>query len=150
MGLSFNDMFPSRFFKADDLAQPLVVKIREVTLEQLGNESSETKPVLYFVNQDKALCLNKTNATAIINITGSENTDDWIGQRIELFKDTVMFRGQRTPAVRVRAPHRATAPASAVTDEDGAEADDSIPDPGEPVRRPNLKLGKTKKGEVGE
>jgi hypothetical protein len=36
MGLKFNDMFPSRFFKADDLAQPLTVKIKEVKIEPLG------------------------------------------------------------------------------------------------------------------
>jgi hypothetical protein len=177
MGLSFSDTFPSRFFGAGDLAQPLVVEIREVKMEQVGHGNGKPKPVLYFLNQDKALCLNTTNAATIVTLCGSEDVDEWVGQRIELFKEAVLVHGQRTPAVRVRAPHRAQAPSPAISDDEMSEArepassrtekkpswdeeaDDfsemlsgqGSPDAGEPVRPPDLKLGRMRSSdEVGE
>ena len=64
--------------KADDLPHPLVVKVREVVMETLGGEGGDVKPVVYFVNQDKQLALNKTNAEQIINITGVDETSQWV------------------------------------------------------------------------
>lgn len=124
MGLKFGDLYPSRFFKAEDVDEPLVVKIKELVMEKLGGENGDTKPVLYFVNQEKAIVLNKTNATAIINLVGSDDVDDWIGVKVELYKDTVLFHGQRTPCVRIRTP-REKKPAVHVTD---ANSGDDIPD----------------------
>jgi hypothetical protein len=133
MGLKFNDMFPSRFFKADDLAQPLMVKIKEVKIERLGGDNGDEKPVLYFINQEKGLALNKTNAVSIINATGSDDVDDWVGARIELYRDTVLFHGQRTPCVRVRKPSEKKAKAPVAPPEAIADSwEEEIPDPGDP------------------
>src|SRR5438093_8585771 len=104
MGMKFNDMFPSRFFKAEDLDEPLVVKIKQVQIERLGGENGDEKPVMSFVGQTKGLALNKTNAATIINIVGSDDVDDWIGAKVELYKDSVLFHGVPTSCVRVRNP----------------------------------------------
>ena len=132
MGLKFNEMFPSRFFKADDLPQPLAVKIKEVHMEKLGDQNGDEKPVLHFVGLDKALALNKTNAGAIIRIAGSEDTDDWIGCKIELYRDIVMFRGQRTAGIRVRPPDNRSTP-DGTTPTEPKRWEKEIPDPREPL-----------------
>jgi hypothetical protein len=131
MGLKFNDLYPSRFFKAEDVEAPLVVKIKELVIEKLDGESDEQKPVLYFVNQAKSIVLNKTNATTIINLTGSDDVDDWIGVRIELYKDTVLFHGQRTPCVRIRAPRekKSGAQISDTSEDDIPDSKDDEPMP---------------------
>jgi hypothetical protein len=134
--MKFNEMYPSRFFKAEDLAQPLLVKIKEVKMEVVGGENDEKteKPILYFVNQDKAVILNKTNATIIINITGSDDSDEWTGAHIELYKDTVMFHGTPTPCVRCREPKQQKKSKAAVTSAQpaGAPWEHEIPDFDEP------------------
>jgi hypothetical protein len=136
MGLRYNQMFPSRFWKAEDLVQPLTVKIKEVKIESLGGENGEEKPVVYFANEEKALALNKTNCVAIINAVGSDDTDDWRGQLIQLYKDTVMFHGQHTPCVRIRKPQQQKPKAPVVEPEPATESweEEEIPDFDEPRR----------------
>ena len=133
MGLKFNEMFPSRFFKADDLPQPLAVKIKEVHMEKLGDQNGDEKPVLYFVGLDKALALNKTNASAIITIAGSDDTDNWIGCKIELYRDRVMFRGQRTAGIRVRPHTDNKSTPDGPTPAEPTRWEKEIPDPSEPL-----------------
>jgi hypothetical protein len=52
----------------------------------------------------KPMVLNKTNAAAIVQITGAEETDVWVGRQIELFAASTLFHGRPTPCVRVRPP----------------------------------------------
>ena len=93
-------LFPSRYIKADDLSEPRTLKIKEVVMEEMNDGVS--KPTIYFVGEPKGLVLNKTNAEFISLITNSDDTDGWVGHRVELHKDLVLFRGQATPCVRVR------------------------------------------------
>jgi hypothetical protein len=127
--MKFTDMFPSRFWKADDVTQPLIVKIRDVTMETLGGEGGDVKPVVYFTGQEKALALNKTNAERIITIAGSDDSEAWVGVGMELYRDTVLFRGQRTPCVRIRKPRNkpAVSPQSVRSDE-APWPEEDIPD----------------------
>src|SRR5262245_11825031 len=130
--MKFNEMYPSRFLKADDLVQPLTVKIKEVVMEKLGGENGDEKPVCYFTGQSKALALNKTNCEAIINIANSDDTDDWPGTKVELYKTTVMFHGQRTACVRIRKLEGARSHATAVHATAAfPEPDDNVPDSGD-------------------
>jgi hypothetical protein len=101
--MTFDTMFPSRFCKASDfIERPLIVTIKSVALEKLG-DSNEIKPVVSFNDDVKPLVLNKTNAASIVNIVGSEQTDEWIGKQVELYSATTLFHGRPTPCVRVRA-----------------------------------------------
>lgn len=47
------------------------------------------------------LPLNRTNALEIADLHGDE-TDDWIGKRINVFKDKTMYQGRPVPCIRVR------------------------------------------------
>ncbi len=67
-----------------------------------------------FNEVEKPMVLNSTNGQIIAAITGSEETDNWIGKKIVLYDDpNVSFGGKLVGGIRVRAPRgkAATAPA---------------------------------------
>ena len=102
--MKFDELYPSRFLKATDLDKPLTLKIRDLEVQSLGGEGSEEKPVLFFVGYPKGLVLNKTNAATIANIADSDDSDDWLGIKIELYRESILMHGERKACVRVRAP----------------------------------------------
>ena len=55
-----------------------------------------------FRNGVKPMVCNKTNATVIERISGSDDTDKWIGKKVALFPDFVAFKGAAQEAIRVR------------------------------------------------
>lgn len=99
-----NDLFPSSYLKAADIeGHSPIVTIASIQVEELGqDEAKEKKPVLYFEGKERGLVLNHTNANTIALITGSEETDQWVGKRIKLFVEIVPFKGKAVKAIRVR------------------------------------------------
>jgi hypothetical protein len=92
--------FPSKFLSAGDIEDDdPVVTISEIKREKIGDDS---KIVVYFEEMDKGLVLNKTNATSISQVLNSDETNDWIGQKIGLFTTMVEFNGRQTEAIRVK------------------------------------------------
>jgi hypothetical protein len=101
-----DDVFPSKYVKAADLrGKSVVVEIDRAPLEKLKNTKGEeqVKVVLYFVKQKKALPLNLTNFDAVAAICG-EDTEDWPGNRIELFPTTTTMAGKTVDCIRIRSP----------------------------------------------
>jgi hypothetical protein len=97
-----DDLFPSKYFKAEDLPPAgLPVKIEGVTRERIGQEQKE-KPVITFAKQTKALVMNRTNYESIAEILGDGNTDSWAGRVIILYSDKTTYAGKMTPCVRVK------------------------------------------------
>lgn len=94
-----NDMFPSNYLKAADIDDDVVVTILEIKEEEIGDDA---KHVVYFNELEKGLVLNKTNAESIATTTGSDDTDNWPGQKITLFATTVSFQGKPVEAIRVK------------------------------------------------
>ena len=99
-------LFPNKYLKASDLgdAQPIVT-INRVTVEEVG-QNKDRRPIAYFEGKQKGLCVNKTNARAIDSLAGDNDTDAWPGVQIQLYVAMVVFQGQQTEAIRVRAPKR--------------------------------------------
>lgn len=78
-------------------------RIRDAKEETL-EENERSKLILYFDGLDKGLVCNVTNINVLIDVLGSDETDDWIGRQIELYVDHgVMFAGKRVGGIRVRA-----------------------------------------------
>lgn len=126
--MNIDQSFPSKYLKASDIgdAQP-VVQIARVTVEAVGREQ-EQKPILYFVGKSKGVVLNKTNARAIAQIAGSNETDDWTGITVQLYVAQVEFSGESMEAIRIRAPKQRAATPVAPKPAPISEADDdSIP-----------------------
>lgn len=109
--MNVNEAFPSKYLRAADLGNATpIVTIANVTMENVGEDR---RIVVYFVGKDKGLVLNKTNANAIADILGSEDTDNWLEGRIKLVTAKVDYQGKRVAAIRIEeAPH---APAATAT-----------------------------------
>jgi hypothetical protein len=133
-----DDVFPSKYLKAPDLkGKACVATIESAPYETLkGLDGTETKKiVLYFKNAEKALPLNTTNFDAVCDATGRPDTDDWPGQRIELYPTKTTMGGKLVDCVRIRrprssgpAPAAASSPQPPPADEPPAdEMDDEIP-----------------------
>lgn len=101
--MNIDNEFPSKFLKSADLqGEAVKVKIKEVKKETLGDDE---KLAIYFVGKSKGMILNKTNAYAIKAVYGPD-TDEWIGQTIELFAMPVEFQGRMVEGLRVRVPKK--------------------------------------------
>ena len=83
--------------------EDLVVKIIELIDEEVqgSDGNKEILPVLYLKNQ-KPFILNKTNATTIAKVVGSDYVEDWPGHKIQIFATSVSAFGTNTMALRVR------------------------------------------------
>jgi len=114
--MKLQDVFPSRFFKGEDFPEPRLLTIAKVTVERIKNDDGEsTKPVLWFEESEQGMVVNKTNFTAMINITGHEDSDEWIGGQVVLVREVVAFGGRMVPALRLKRPKsRAPQPVAAV------------------------------------
>ena len=105
-----SEAFPKQFYSGD-LEKPIVLEISFVIGEDLENEGKvENKPVVTFTTGRKQLVLNNTNWDSIVAITGEEDSDRWVGVRIELYPDTTRMGAKLVPCVRVRAPQPNRAP----------------------------------------
>jgi hypothetical protein len=106
---NINEAFPSNYLKASDLkgGQPIVV-IDRVEFEPVG-QKKEMKPIVYFEGKEKGLVLNKTNAKNIINLCGTEETDDWNGFAVRLYATHVEFQGESVEAIRIKSAPQNTA-----------------------------------------
>jgi hypothetical protein len=104
------DAFPSKFLKAADLNDgPIIATIKLAELEQIkgfdGREKS--KVVLYFTKKLKPLPLNRTNFEAVMDICGSDDSDDFIGVKVEAYATKTSMNGKVMDCVRLRAPDTA-------------------------------------------
>jgi hypothetical protein len=133
-----DDVFPSKYLRASDLnGKPLVVVIASAELETMKTPEGKMQPktVLTFRGIKKSLPLNRTNWDKVADITGKDDSDDWPGDRLELFPTTTEMKGETVDCIRVRKPDqpalplkqrpaaKKAAPAKPLTD----DMDDEIP-----------------------
>lgn len=106
-----SELFPSKYVRAADLGgRPRVVVVAAVFVEEFRQRdgSRARRPVLRFRGATKAMILNKTQALALAEITGSEVIEEWVGHRVMLTPG-VASNGQPTIVIQ-RAPHPPDAP----------------------------------------
>jgi hypothetical protein len=102
-----DEVFPSKYLKAADLkGKARIVTIESARYETLKSLDGKEKQkiVLYFKNVPKALPLNATNFDAVCDATGFPDTEDWPGQRIELYPTKTSMGGQLVECIRIRLP----------------------------------------------
>ena len=101
--MNINSAFPSKYLKAADAEEDLVLTIADVKIEIIGQApKQEQKPVVYFTEETKGMVLNKTNAKMIAKIAKSDNTDDWRGIVVRIIATEVEFQGDLVMSLRVR------------------------------------------------
>lgn len=115
-----SQIFSGDYLKAEDLnGRSVPVTISEVVVKEFDDGK---KLILSFEGKDKQLVCNKTNASIIQEVTGSNDTDDWIGKKILLVTKKVEFQGKLVPAIRVSLDGPTPKPAPEPEPED-----DSVP-----------------------
>ncbi len=99
--MKVSEYYANNFFRADDFDKVgRVLTIFSVEMEQVGKEEKLT---IHFVDEDKTLPVNKTNALSIAELYG-DDTDDWCDKEIRIFRDITMFNGKRVSCMRVGNP----------------------------------------------
>lgn len=123
------DAYPSKYLSAEDLNEKdITLTIRSVELEEIGQGAkAERKLVIEFAGAKKRFVCNKTNSNTISKVLGSDETDDWIGQRITIGPREVEFQGDMVMSIRVSlkkpaeaAPKKKVEPDPVPSDNDGA------------------------------
>ena len=100
--MNISSAFPSTFLKAADLGgKRVTVVIDKVVMEDIGGEH---KPVVKFQGKERGVVLNKTNASMIAEIAGTDETDDWKGIKVVLYPTKTEFQGKRVDCIRVDYP----------------------------------------------
>ena len=104
--MNINDVFPSKFLKANELqGHTPTVTIDRVEVEAVRSRTkTETKAVLYFRGKVKGMLLNKTNARSVTAIAASARTEDWVGVAVTLYETTATFGTEVHPVIRIQAP----------------------------------------------
>jgi hypothetical protein len=100
-----DDVFPSKYLRAADLGgKPYVLTISDAPYEKLkGLDGKDThKIVLSFKGAEKTLPLNATNFDAVAEATGCPDTDDWPGNKIELYPTRTTMGGKQVDCIRIR------------------------------------------------
>ncbi len=102
-----SDAFPGRYLKAADLDGDVRVTIADLCMRTMQQQDGTQlmKPVLYFLELQKALVLNRTNWRVIAEAYGDES-DGWIGKKITLGTVQVDAFGTVTNAIRIVRPGR--------------------------------------------
>jgi hypothetical protein len=111
--MKYTRFFPSRFLKSEDLDEPRVVVIASVGNEEMEDDGRMVAKFAVKFEDGSTLICNLTNGAAIAAIVGSDETDDWIGTSVELYRDRCQFRSRVVPCIRVRKPTAKTAPQTA-------------------------------------
>jgi hypothetical protein len=99
-----SETFSSGFYKAADFPKPAVLTIASAALHDFGEGDQKIK--LSFSDGDKELVLNKTNASLIADIYG-DDTDDWLGKPLAVYKERVTYQGRLVDGIRVKCDPKA-------------------------------------------
>lgn len=104
---NIREMKESKFLKQDECGKGILVTITACDQQNVAKDGApaDLKWCLHFSEVDKPLVLNATNAVTIASIVGSDETDNWIGHKIVLYRDpSIMYAGKIVGGIRARAP----------------------------------------------
>ena len=106
MGKSFTKFVGNaKYLKKDDIPSPvdtsiLWIKEEEVTTPGKG---TDTRVVLYFDGLKKGLVLNTANAETLLDITGTDEYEQWVDVPVQLYVDPdVTYGGKKIGGIRIR------------------------------------------------
>lgn len=112
MGIKFGDVYGKKddggLLAASDVpdGKEIKVTVKEldtITFPPRDDRPEETKILMTFVGKDKGMALNKTNAGRMTDTFG-DDTDNWVGQEIVIYKESTEFGGKPTMGLRLRVP----------------------------------------------
>ena len=89
MGLTYDQLFPSRFIKAGEFnGKPVTLTITGVEMDDLEKDdgTQHAAAIVSFKETKRQWVLIKTNAQCLVAMWGPD-TDAWIGKRVTLFPE---------------------------------------------------------------
>lgn len=98
--------FVSPFLKADDVKAPMTLTIESVESVSFRNEGEEDRECILvkFREVDQGAVAGKPALRQLIEIFGSDETEDWLAKKVVLFVDKdVKYKGKRMACLRFRA-----------------------------------------------
>jgi hypothetical protein len=104
-----NDAFPSKYLKSEEALfddGEVIATIKDVVKETMrGGQNSgakeQDKPVMYFRELPKGLVVNKTNWGICEKMFGSDESDDWIGNKVTLTVIETVAYGEAVKSIRI-------------------------------------------------
>jgi hypothetical protein len=103
MMTSYDEWFPSNYFKADDVIDnPLTLTVTGIRPEKM--QDGKLKPCVFFKEDKRALVLNVTNKNFLIMLTRSKDPAEAVGQRVMLVAVEAEYQGKPCMALRLRRP----------------------------------------------
>lgn len=70
-------------------------------MEEIG-KNKEQKPVIQFKESERGMVCNKTNWNTIVKVTGSEESDNWTGKQIGLYRTEVQYGDEMVESIRIK------------------------------------------------
>ncbi len=106
--MNVNQLSQSRYLKKEDFPTPALCTVESDvwidTIPGFDGEADKEKAVIKFLEYEKPMTLNTTNAQLIAHALGSDETSDWVGKQIVVYNDpTVSMKGKLVGGLRVRA-----------------------------------------------
>lgn len=104
--MNWEVLFPGKYLKSAEFGQVKpTYTVKAITVEDLPDEKTggtRKRGIVAFQETEKALVLNRTNATALKAMFGAE-TNNWLGKRVCFFAApfTDPFTGEQITAIRV-------------------------------------------------
>jgi hypothetical protein len=125
---------PSKFFRAknhpDDWAETYEIEMSRMENFQNGKDNRE-RLVVYFRRVQSGLVCGPTIWDQLAEATSEEDSDNWPGHRVTLFRDWTNFQGSRVECIRVRKPDEpakrpAKKPPKKAPEDDKPDFNDSV------------------------
>ena len=102
-GTDYRSGFDSSLLRVWDLnGRPKIVTIKAVKqgLLRTKDGTREKKPVVYFVEFDRPLVLNKTNGATVAALH-TTNPKNWPGKKLTLYPTTTSVGGKTVDCIRI-------------------------------------------------
>jgi hypothetical protein len=99
----------SPYMRAEDLKAPKTLTIESTEIVSFKDQDNEGKPdrdcvLVKFVEVDVGVIAGKPALKQLVEILGTDETDNWISKKVVVFVDTgVQFKGKRMSGLRFRA-----------------------------------------------
>ncbi len=114
----------SKLLRAEDLKTPRIATISTVEERQFNDGESL---IMYFDEFEEGVNLSKTSLRTLVEIFGSDDTNDWIGKHIVLYNDkNVEYMGKKVGGIRFRNPKPGYKAPDKVTEREPEPEDDGL------------------------
>jgi hypothetical protein len=103
--MRWSELKNSKFLKKEDVDPAVVVTIAGFEKVNVAMEGAEPdyKYAMHLKELEKPLIMNQTNGMILADITRSEESEDSVGLKVELYNDpNIMYGGKRVGGVRIR------------------------------------------------